>query len=415
MSALVGKHAEGKLYVDKILKAGNAASVAISKYGKDKVINGSNGVMRDEEGSLICLPTIEKVFRGTKMVDMSGYAPIGGLPGYQEAAIKHTFGDFQPEGYIKAIATPGGTGAVSAVVWNYSDPGDEVLTHSWFWTPYRTICTENGRYLRTFSLFDENNQFNFVDFEAKVKEILRNQERLVIILNTPGNNPTGYTLSNQEWDHLLDSVRSILKNRDKSITLLLDIAYIDFVNDPVDARAFMKKLSGLPENIFITFAFSMSKSFTLYGQRTGAVIGLSASEEVITEFAHVTQVTGRTRWSSVTRGSMHVMATIFNDLQLIEDVNEERSISMELIAKRAELFMQEADSANMNVLPYRGGFFITVPTETPEVVCEYLSERNIFMVPLSGGVRIAVCSIPKNQIKGLAAKVNKALCVINQK
>lgn len=46
----------------------------------------------------------------------------------------------------------------------------------------------------------------------------------------------------------------------------------------------MRKFSNLPENIFTIFAFSMSKGYTLYGQRTGAMVGLSSSKELTTEF-----------------------------------------------------------------------------------------------------------------------------------
>lgn len=406
---LVGNHAKGKVYVDKILNMSAAAVQAVGKYGKENVINGTSGVMCDEEGALICLPTVEKVFRNTATPELIGYAPISGSQGFQDAAIAHTFGDYQPDGYVKAIATPGGAGAVSCVIWNYSDNNDMVLTHDWFWTPYKSMCTEIGRKLETFSLFNEKNEFNLPSFETKVSKILKEQDRLVIILNTPGNNPTGYTLANEEWDGVIETLKTAVKSSNKNITLLIDIAYIDFVKNPAEVRSFMKKLSNLPENIFVAIAFSMSKSFTLYGQRTGAIIGVSSSKDVIEEFTHVTQVTGRTRWSNVNRGSMHVMATIYNDTTLLQSIKQERTNSMAIIAERADFFMGEAAAVGLDVLPYRGGFFITVPTDDPDSVSKQLGQKNIFLVPLSGGIRIAICAIPKRQIKGLATAIKEVL------
>lgn len=407
--SLVGNHAKGKVYVDKILNMSAAAVRAVGQYGKENVINGTSGVMCDEEGALICLPTVEKVFRNTATHELIGYAPISGSQGFQDGAIAHTFGAYRPDGYVKAIATPGGAGAVSCVIWNYSDNGDMVLTHDWFWTPYKSMCTEIGRKMETFSLFNAKNEFNLPSLEAEVSKILQQQDRLVIILNTPGNNPTGYTLTNEEWEGVIETLKAAVKSGNKNITLLIDIAYIDFVKNPAEARAFMKKLSNLPENIFVAIAFSMSKSFTMYGQRTGAVIGVSFNKEVIEEFTHVTQVTGRTRWSNVNRGSMQVMTSIYSDTALLQSLKQERTNSMAIIAERADLFMSEAAAVQLDVLPYRGGFFITVPTENPDSVSKYLGQNNIFLVPLSGGIRIAICAIPRRQIKGLATAIKDAL------
>jgi len=407
--SLVGIHAKGKIYTDKLLDTSAAAARAISQYGKEHVTNGSSGVMCDEKGALICLPTVEKTFRNIGIRELVGYAPIAGMQDYQDAAIRHTFGDYQPDGYIKSIATPGGAGAVSSVIWNYSDPGDAVLTHDWFWTPYKSMCSEIGRRLDTFTLFNESKGFNIDSFAIKVKKILDQQDRIVIVLNTPGNNPTGFTLTSVEWDAVIEVVKENAKKDNKSITLLIDIAYIDFTNDPAKVRGFMEKFNNLPDNIFITLAFSMSKSFTVYGQRTGAIIGLSSSKEVIEEFTHVTQVTGRTRWSNVNRGCMQIMSTIYNDPLLVGALQKEREDSMAMIAKRAEVFMDEASKLALDVLPYCGGFFITVPSIKSDLACEYLQRNNIFLVPLSKGIRIAVCSVPTTQVKGLAGQVFEAL------
>jgi len=407
--SLVGIHAKGKIYTDKLLDTSAAAARAISQYGKENVTNGSSGVMCDENSTLICLPTVEATFRNMGIRELIGYAPIAGMQNYQDAVIGHTFADYQPEGYIKAIATPGGAGAVSSVIWNYSDFGDAVLTHDWLWSPYKSMCSETGRKLDTFSLFNENKGFNIASFEAKVREILQQQDRIVIILNTPGNNPTGYTLTNEEWDAVVEVIKENAKANNKSITLLLDIAYIDFTDDPLKSRTFMKKFKSLPENIFITLAFSMSKSFTVYGQRTGAIIGLSSSKEVIEEFTHVTQMTARTRWSNVNRGCMQIMSTICNDPLLVESLQKEREESMGMIARRAKLFMDEAFALELDMLPYCGGFFITIPTVKSDIACEYLQKNKIFLVPLVKGIRIAICSIPTMQVKGLAGQVAEAL------
>ncbi|MCM2534718.1 aminotransferase class I/II-fold pyridoxal phosphate-dependent enzyme [Neobacillus pocheonensis] len=145
-------------------------------------------------------------------------------------------------------------GAISNVVWNYSNVGDTILTHDWYWTPYSTICKETGRYLETFDLLYEEMKFNLNSFSSKVKNLLAKQDYLVIILNSPNHNPTGYSISDSEWDEIIDLIVEEAKDLTKTITLVIDIAYIDYTKDPVSARSFMEKFGTLPSNIVIELA-----------------------------------------------------------------------------------------------------------------------------------------------------------------
>ena len=100
-----------------------------------------------------------------------------------------------------------------------------VLTSDWYWAPYNTIASETGRKLTTYTLFDHSGNFNINSFREKVEELMETQDSLVILLNTPAHNPTGYSLTIEDWELLLE----VLKNAavpGKSITLFVDVAYI---------------------------------------------------------------------------------------------------------------------------------------------------------------------------------------------
>ena len=64
------------------------------------------------------------------MNEIAAYAPIAGLPAYLEAVKNLTFADNKPDGYLEAVATAGGTGAIHNTIWNYSEIGDSVLTRA---------------------------------------------------------------------------------------------------------------------------------------------------------------------------------------------------------------------------------------------------------------------------------------------
>jgi len=402
--SIVAKHAQGKVAVDKIFGANAKAQKAISQFGKEKVINGTQGVLLDDQQTLVCLPTVEKVLRNLSTVDLIGYAPIKGFPEFLHDVIDITFGEYKPDAYIEAIATAGGAGALHNAIWNYSALGDEILTTDWFWSPYQALCAEALRHLSVFSLFDEQSKFNLPAFAIETARLLEKQDNLLVILNTPAHNPTGYSLSHTEWQGVLESCKS--HGKDKKITIVVDAAYLDYATG-TESRSFFTQFGQLPENILIIVAVSMSKSFTMYGQRTGAMIGISSSRQVIEEFVNVNEYTSRATWSNVNRGAMKTLTTLFQDKTLLSHVQQERDEFVKIIEQRATIFIEEAKQAQLETLPYLSGFFLSVPTEKPEELCEKLDKEYIFLVPLDKGVRIAVCAIPTDKMTGLATAIKK--------
>jgi aromatic-amino-acid transaminase len=410
--SVAAQHAKGKVAQDKIFGASAAAAKAVAEYGREKVVNATIGAFMDEQEKLACLPTVEKVYRELPIENIISYAPIAGRSDYLKAAIDLTFGESRPEGYISAVATAGGSGAIHHVIWNYSEMGDTVLTSDWYWGPYKVFCQDTLRKLDTYTMFDENQNFNMRAFSAKIQETMKKQDNVVVIINAPAHNPTGYSLDDKEWDQVLAVLKEAAKDEKKRIVPLIDIAYLEFAGESRECRAFMKKLGNLPANILPILAFSMSKGFTMYGQRTGAMIGVSASKEVITEFDNINQFSSRATWSNINHAAMRTMATIYQDKAILSKVEEERNYFYSLIRKRADIFMQEAQTANLKMLPYRAGFFLSIPTTQPDEACKLLHQENLFAVPLAKGIRIAVCAVPSSKIVGMAEKVAKAVAVV---
>ena len=408
MSSQVASHRVGKKLVDVIFGASAACAEAVKEHGADKVTNATIGAIMGEDEKLACIPTMEKVFHQLPIADAIAYAPIAGLPGYLDTVIDLTFAGNKPEGYLAAVATAGGTGAIHHAIVNYTEAGDQVLTSDWFWGTYNVLCQEQGRTLTTYQLFDENQNYNLKALAAKLEELFAKQDSLLLIINTPAHNPTGYSLSEADWTGVLDLCRKYAAEG-KKVNLLVDIAYIDYAGEKNECRSFMKQFSNLPENIFTMFAFSMSKGYTMYGQRTGAIIGLSANKELVDEFVDVAKYSSRATWSNINRGAMSVLNAIQQDAGLLADFEAEREALYEVIRDRAAIFMQEAKECGLNALPYKAGFFLSIPAKDSKAVCDELHKDLIFAVPLKAGVRIAVCSVPKKKMYGMAAKVLRAL------
>ena len=381
---------------DKIFGISNRAKAAIAAKGKDAVVNGTIGALLDDEGELVVLESVDKVYRQLSPKDYAEYAPIGGIQPFREAVKKAAFGTHTPAGYIEAVATPGGTGSLRNVISNYSEVGDQILTSDWHWAPYNTIAGEIGRSIATFQLFTEDRKFNVESFRAKADQLISNQQSLVIILNTPAHNPTGYSLTLEDWDNVI-AVLTEAVGKSKPIALLIDAAYIDFAGDEEEYRRFLPKLEELPENVLPIVAYSLSKTFAIYGARCGAMICVAKTEEIAAEFKRVCEYSSRGSWSNSARIGQVILSRVYEDPELLKRVNEEREGYRNMLIRRGAAFSKAASDCGLEIVPYDAGFFISIPCSDPDGLSKKLEEKGIFLVPLAKGLRVSVASISEEK------------------
>lgn len=392
---------------DKVFAASGAALDAVEKYGPEKVINATVGALYDDSGELIVLKSVERIMKSLPAKSYAAYAPIAGTPAFKKAIAKAAFGGYEPKSYVAVVGTPGGTGAIRNAIANYSQPGDKILTHSWHWAPYKSIAGELYRGIERFEMFDDAGRFNIADFEYKVKKLARNQEHLVIILNTPANNPTGYSLSMDDWygvKRVLDEVPE-----DKKVALVLDVAYIDFAGEPEKVREFLPVVDNLRSNILPVIAYSASKTFTFYGARCAAMICLAYTPEVAEEFVKVNSFSARATWSNSPRAPQEVIERIYADEKLLAEVEAERTKARDMLLARGRAFEKAAAECGLEIVPFRAGFFVTVPCSGPDELCEKLKEKNVFLIPLDKGVRVSVASSSEDKCRRLPAIIRETM------
>lgn len=398
---------------DKIFGINKSAQDRAAEIGPEHVVNATIGALLDDEGKLMVMPSIVDIYRGLSPIDIAAYAPIAGVPSFLENVKTAVFGNHVPEGFIQAVATPGGTGAIRNTVQNYSCAGDRVLTSDWFWSPYRTITDELGRKIDTYTLFTEDKTFNANAFESKVEEVLKEQSHLVILFNAPAHNPTGYTPTSEEWDTVLEALKAQAQNKDKKITLFVDVAYIDFAGDPDESRVFFEKFSNLPENVLVVVAFSMSKGYTLYGMRCGAMICVTPNENIAKEFKTVNMYSSRGTWSNGTRPAMTILSNTFENKDSYDKVAADRAKFRSVLEKRAEAFLETAEEVQLEMCPFKAGFFMTIPCDNAEEVGKELQKESIFTVPIGKGLRFAVSAVSEEKCKIVPKKMVEAIKKIN--
>ena len=121
------------------------------------------------------------------------------------------------------------------------------------------------------------------------EDILKQQYNIFIILNGIANNPTGYCMSVAEWQSAVDVPKEATKDETKNAILIADVAYLDYSGEKEECREFFKVFGGLPKNILDVCAYTLSKVFTMYCQRMGAMIGISSDKDVIKEYVDINQ------------------------------------------------------------------------------------------------------------------------------
>ena len=403
VTTMTASHAFGKGRPDPSFSSAGNAGAAIAKYGKENVVDATLGVLKDDEGNFLSLPTVEKVYRALPADELMDYAPIEGLASFMEAAKEFVFQGHQPKGtYTSGVATMGGSGGIRHMIYNYVDEGETFLIPTWHWGPYREMATEYHRKWEMYEMFDENDQFNLKGMKEKALEILARQNTLMAIFNTPANNPSGYSMTDEDWKEVTDFFRECAKDESKKLIILWDMAYIDYAGDPHETRSFLKFFEDMPENILTAVAFSMSKAFSVYGMRGGALFCLTTSKEIADEFEQVNTYSNRTTWSNGARGVQKMLVDIMSDPATKEQIDREREAARLMLAKRAEMFVKEAKEVGLHILPYQSGFFITVPAKDTAGLADKLAQRNIFVIPLARAIRFAISAVPTRQVPGLA-------------
>ena len=226
--------------------------------------------------------------------------------------LEATFGAYRPSGYLAAVATAGGTGGIHHAIWNYTETGDTVLTAEWYWAAYKMLVQDANRKLATYPMLTDQDTFNTPALEEALRGLLKKQNNALVIINTPAHNPTGYTLTQSEMKDVVAMSGKVAQETGKQIILFIDAAYLDYAGDKNEVRKVFTAFENVPDGVLPIIEYSMSKSFTLYGQRTGAMICVSQDEQAVTEFKNINTYTSRATWSNINRPCMRTLVEIYS-------------------------------------------------------------------------------------------------------
>lgn len=384
------------------------AAKAKEQYGKENVVDATIGSLYDENGNLVALDSVFTPYNKIPKETKAKYAgSFTGNPGYRQQVYDWLLGNLHSTLAHSVIATPGGTGAVNITLCECLDKGETVVLPEIAWGSYALMATMANLQTKKYSLF-EDGHFNLKSFCATCEEVMESQDKLVVVLNDPCHNPTGYSLSKEEWEAVISFLNECGKK--VPVVLLNDIAYIDYSYDLPHSRDYMELFNEISNQVMVVIAFSCSKSLTSYGLRCGAAVILGQKQEDVRGVEVVFEKAARAIWSNIPNAAMDnftYVTTTNKDAYIAE-----KAIYVDLLQQRSEIFMKEAKESGLPTYPYKEGFFVTIEIADNALRDRYheaLMDQLIFTVKVNKGIRVAICSLSVEGCKGLAKRMKEIL------
>ncbi len=275
-------------------------------------VNLGVGVYFDDNGKLPllqCVQAAEKTMMATPTA--RGYLPIDGIVAYDAAVKGLVFGaDSEPvtSGRVATVQGIGGTGGlkIGADFLKRLNPNATVLISDPSWENHRALFTNAGFKVDTYAYYDAEKRG--VNFEGMLASLNAAAAGTVVVLHACCHNPTGYDITAAQWDEVVAVVKA------KNLTAFLDMAYQGFGHGIAEDGAVIQKFVASGLNFFVSTSFS--KSFSLYGERVGALSVLCADKEECSRVLSQLKIVIRTNYSNPPIHGGAVVAAVLNNPEL---------------------------------------------------------------------------------------------------
>ncbi len=277
-----------------------------------KKVNLGVGVYFDDNGKLPLLACVQAAEKA--MMDKPaarGYLPIDGIAAYDSAVKALVFGadsDVVQSGRVATVQAIGGTGGlkIGADFLKKLNPNARVLISDPSWENHRALFTNAGFEVGTYAYYDAATRS--VNFDGMLADLRAAAPGTIAVLHACCHNPTGYDLTPAQWDEVVKVVK------ERGLVAFLDMAYQGFGHGIKEDGAVIGKFVAAGLNIFVSTSFS--KSFSLYGERVGALSVVAADKDEAARVLSQLKIVVRTNYSNPPTHGGAVVAAVLNDPQL---------------------------------------------------------------------------------------------------
>ena len=269
-------------------------------------VNLGVGVYFDDEGKLPvlrCVAAAEKLLLESPKA--KNYLPIDGIAAYDKAVQGLVFGldsDAVRAGRVATVQALGGTGGlkVGADFLKKLRPGAQVLISDPSWENHRALFTQAGFEVQAYPYYDAATRG--VRFDAMLATLAAAPAGTVVVLHACCHNPTGCDINPAQWQQVAAACAR------SGLVPFLDMAYQGFGEGIVEDGAAVQCFLATGMQFFLSTSFS--KSFSLYGERVGALSVVCSSAEETARVLSQLKIVIRTNYSNPPTFGAQVVATV---------------------------------------------------------------------------------------------------------
>lgn len=357
-------------------------------------VNLGVGVYYDDNGKVPLLECVKKAeaILMEKFAPRT-YLPIEGLAAYDKAVQELVFGAdsavVQEKRAITAQAI-GGTGALKlgADFLKRFAPDAQVWISDPSWENHRALFESAGFTVNNYPYYDAATRG--VNFKGMLEALNTMPAGSIVLLHACCHNPTGADLSDDQWTQVIEVVTT------RGLVPFLDMAYQGF-GDGIEADGkVVRRFAEAGGALFVSNSFS--KSFSLYGERVGALsIAASSAEEATRIMSQLKRVI-RTNYSNPPIHGGQVVATVLSTPELRQLWEEElagmRMRIREMRAAFVTKLKEKAPAHNFDFVIQQRGMFSYSGLTKAQV--EKLRDNNSIYAVDTG--RICVAALNKRNI-----------------
>ena len=368
-------------------------------------VNLGVGVYYDDNGKVPLLECVKKA----EAILIEKYAPrtylpIEGLAAYDKAVQELVFGaDSAVVKEKRAITAQaiGGTGALKlgADFLQRFSPDSEVWISDPSWENHRALFESAGFKVNAYPYYDATTRG--VNFSGMLAALVAMPAGSIVLLHACCHNPTGADLTDDQWTQVINVVT------ERGLIPFLDMAYQGF-GDGIEADGrVVRRFAEAGGALFVSNSFS--KSFSLYGERVGALsIAASSADEAARIMSQLKRVI-RTNYSNPPSHGGQVVATVLSTPELRQLWEEELAGMRVRIREMRKAFVEklkaQAPTHQFDFVMQQRGMF-SYSGLTKEQV-QQLSENNSIYAVDTG--RICVAALNNKNIDQVITSIAKVL------
>jgi aromatic-amino-acid transaminase len=282
-------------------------------------VNLGVGVYYDDNGKIPLLTAVKAAEKARlEAMPARGYQPIEGLAAYNQAVQKLLFGAESPllkDGRVVTVEALGGTGAlkVGADYLKRLFPDAKVYISDPSWENHRALFESAGFTVENYPYYDTATRgVSFAGMKACLDGLPANS---IVVLHACCHNPTGADITAAQWQEVVDVIRA------RNLVAFIDMAYQGFADGIAQDAVALDLFAASGLQFFVSSSFS--KSFSLYGERVGALSIVAASKEEAARVMSQVKRVVRTNYSNPPTHGGAVVAAVLASPELRQQWEDE--------------------------------------------------------------------------------------------